>query len=60
MQQTFWVVPKQNPEVIMRQIIQQNPGGPDVDTGDQGGGNQGGGNPGNGGGNGNGITIPGG
>jgi prepilin-type N-terminal cleavage/methylation domain-containing protein len=27
-QQTFWVVPKQNPEVIMRQIVQQNPGGP--------------------------------
>ena len=29
-QQTFWVVPKQNPEVVMRQIIQQNPGGPQV------------------------------
>lgn len=26
-QQTFWVVPKQNPEVLMRQIIQKNPGG---------------------------------
>lgn len=38
-QQTFWVVPKQNPEVIMRQIIQQNPGGPQVTPGaGQGGG----------------------
>ncbi len=27
-QQTFWVVPKQNPEVIFRQIMQQNPAGP--------------------------------
>lgn len=27
-QQTFWVVPKQNPEVLMRQIIQKNPAGP--------------------------------
>ncbi|BDS05687.1 hypothetical protein NT6N_07270 [Oceaniferula spumae] len=38
-QQTFWVVPKQNPEVIMRQIIQQNPGGPQAQPGaGQGGG----------------------
>ncbi len=28
-QQTFWVVPKQNPETMMRQIIQANPGGPE-------------------------------
>jgi prepilin-type N-terminal cleavage/methylation domain-containing protein len=27
-QQTFWIVPRQNPEVHMRQIIQKNPGGP--------------------------------
>jgi len=27
-QQTFWVVPKQNPEVIFRQIMKQNPAGP--------------------------------
>ena len=27
-QQTFWVVPKQNPEVVFRQIMQQNPAGP--------------------------------
>lgn len=27
-QQTFWVVPKQNPEVLFRQIMQQNPAGP--------------------------------
>jgi len=27
-QQTFWVVPKENPEVLMRQIMQKNPGGP--------------------------------
>lgn len=32
-QQTFWVVPKQNPEVVLRQIIQQNPGGPQVTPG---------------------------
>ena len=40
-QQTFWVVPKQNPEVIMRQIVEQNPGGPDFAPGtggDVGGG----------------------
>jgi len=38
-QQTFWVVPKQNPEVIMRQIMQQNPGGPQATPGaGQGGG----------------------
>lgn len=36
-QQTFWVVPKQNPEVIMRQIIQQNPGGPELIPGTGGG-----------------------
>lgn len=37
-QQTFWVVPKQNPEVLMRQIIQKNPGGPqDPGTGNGGG-----------------------
>ncbi|MEJ6572204.1 MAG: prepilin-type N-terminal cleavage/methylation domain-containing protein [Akkermansiaceae bacterium] len=33
MQQTFWVVPKQNPEVIFRQIMQQNPAGPQGTTG---------------------------
>ncbi|MGB0774351.1 MAG: type II secretion system protein [Akkermansiaceae bacterium] len=27
-QQTFWIVPKQRPEVFMRQVLQQNPGGP--------------------------------
>ncbi|NWK54004.1 prepilin-type N-terminal cleavage/methylation domain-containing protein [Verrucomicrobiaceae bacterium N1E253] len=27
-QQTFWVTPKENPEVLMRQIMQRNPGGP--------------------------------
>jgi len=27
-QQTFWVVPKQNPEVYMRQMLQKNPAGP--------------------------------
>ncbi len=32
-QQTFWVVPKQNPEVIFRQIMQQNPAGPQVTPG---------------------------
>lgn len=43
-QQTFWVVPKENPEVIMRQIIQQNPAGPDLSNGiDVGGGDTGGG-----------------
>lgn len=26
-QQTFWIVPKQNPEVLFRQIMQQNPAG---------------------------------
>lgn len=43
-QQTFWVVPKQNPEVYMRQIMQKNPGGPQAPT------NGGGGDSGNGGG----------
>ena len=28
-QQTFWVVPKQNPEVLLRQIMQQNPAAPE-------------------------------
>lgn len=39
-QQTFWVVPKQNPEVIFRQIMQANPGGPQAapGTGTGGGG----------------------
>jgi prepilin-type N-terminal cleavage/methylation domain-containing protein len=32
-QQTFWVIPKQNPEVIFRQIMQQNPEGPQVTPG---------------------------
>ena len=63
-QQTFWVVPKQNPEVIMREIIQQNPGGPEfTDGGDGGdGGNvdipAGGGGGGIGGGNGGGAALP--
>ncbi len=50
-QQTFWIVPKQNPEVVMRQIIQQNPAGPQAAPG-AGGGNtnpDGGGTPGTGG-----------
>lgn len=42
-QRTFWVVPKQNPEVIMRQIMQQNPGGPQLGPGAIPGGGQGGG-----------------
>ena len=42
-QQTFWVVPKQNPEVVFRQIMQQNPAGPQVTPG--GGGTPGGGTP---------------
>lgn len=32
-EQTFWVVPKQNPEVIFRQIMQQNPAGPQAQQG---------------------------
>jgi len=32
-QQTFWVVPKENPEVFMRQVMQKNPGGPQVPEG---------------------------
>ncbi len=32
-EQTFWVVPKQNPEVVFRQIMQQNPAGPQVNPG---------------------------
>jgi len=32
-QQTFWVLPKQNPEVHMRQMIQKNPAGPQVTPG---------------------------
>ena len=36
-QQTFWVVPKQNPEVLFRQIMQQNPSGPQSPSGDSGG-----------------------
>jgi len=39
-QQTFWVVPKQNPEVVMREIMQKNPAGPQdgikVETPDSG------------------------
>ncbi|MFK7912216.1 MAG: type II secretion system protein J [Akkermansiaceae bacterium] len=35
-QQTFWVVPKQNPEVVFRQIMQQNPAGPQFAPGDGG------------------------
>ena len=31
--QTFWVVPKQNPEVIMRQVMQQNPAGLEENSG---------------------------
>lgn len=30
-QQTFWVTPKENPEVLMRQIFQKNPQGPQED-----------------------------
>lgn len=37
-QQTFWVVPKQNPEVIFRQIMQQNPAGPQATPGGGSGG----------------------
>lgn len=42
-QQTFWVVPKENPEVLMRQIMKSNPGGPQNipgggETPDNGGG----------------------
>lgn len=32
-QRTFWVVPKENPEVLMRQIMQKNPGGPQMPDG---------------------------
>jgi hypothetical protein len=32
-EQTFWVVPKENPEVFMRQVMQKNPGGPQVPEG---------------------------
>ena len=45
-QQTFWIVPKQNPEVLMRQIMKNNPGGPQ----DTPGGGAGGDAPDNGGG----------
>jgi len=45
-QQTFWVVPKQNPEGVMREIMQKNPAGPQdgiqVETPDDGGGGNGG------------------
>ena len=45
-QQTFWVVPKQNPEVAMREIMQKNPAGPQggiqVETPDGEGGADGG------------------
>lgn len=41
-QQTFWVVPKQNPEVVFRQIMQQNPAGPEVAPGGDAGGDTGG------------------
>ena len=44
-QQTFWVVPKQNPEVIMRQIIQQNPAGTEFTPSAGAGGDNGGGQP---------------
>lgn len=37
-QQTFWVVPKQNPEVVFRQIMQQNPAGPQMAPGGGAGG----------------------
>ena len=36
-QQTFWVVPKENPEVFMRQVMQKNPAGPQVPGAPEGG-----------------------
>ena len=56
-QQTFWVVPKQNPEVVMRQIIGQNPSGPEFTDGGGENTGDGGGNDGAGGGGG-GATTP--
>ena len=37
-QQTFWMVPKQNPEVFFRQIMQNNPAGPQSPPGNVDGG----------------------
>jgi prepilin-type N-terminal cleavage/methylation domain-containing protein len=41
-QQTFWIVPKQNPEVFFRQLVQQNTAQPQINPG-QGNPNPGGG-----------------
>ena len=38
MQQTFWVVPKQNPEVFFRQVMQQNAAQPQTNPGQGGSG----------------------